>query len=73
MKTGNSLGESLSSPSAVQKGAQVASSPGVLVFSHTLQLLHVNGRALELKGQIRQATTGPVSVMLSTPLIELRA
>lgn len=73
METRNSLEDSPPSPSAVQKGVQVASSPGVLVFSPTLQLLHVNRRALELTGQIRQATTGPVSVMLSTPLIELRA
>lgn len=70
METGNSLGESLSSPGAVQKGDH---SPGVLVFSRTLQLLHVNRRALELTGHIRQGTTGPVRVMLSTPLIELRA
>ena len=73
METRNSLEESLSSPSAMQKGTQVASSPGVLVFSRTLQILHVNRRALELTGQSRQATTGPVSIMLSTPLIELRA
>ncbi|MGH7228617.1 MAG: hypothetical protein ACREIH_05310 [Nitrospiraceae bacterium] len=73
METRNSLEESLSSTSAVQKGAQVASSPGVLVFSRTLQILHVNRRALELTGQSHQVTTGPISVALSTPLIELRA
>lgn len=49
------------------------SSPGILVFSRSLQLQYVNRRALELTSNIRQTATGSVSIVLPTPLLELRA
>lgn len=48
------------------------SSPGVLVFSRSLQLQYVNRRALELIRNIGQAMTESGVIVLSTPLLELR-
>ncbi|MBU6483067.1 MAG: hypothetical protein KGS09_21325 [Nitrospirae bacterium] len=48
------------------------SSPGVLVFSRSLQLQYVNRRALELIRNIGQAMTESGVIVLSRPLIELR-
>lgn len=48
-------------------------SPGILVFSRSLQLQYVNRRALELTSNIRRTVTGSVSIVLPTPLIALRA
>ena len=47
-------------------------SPGVLVFSRSLQLQYVNRRALELIRNIGQAMTESGLIVLSTPLLELR-
>ena len=48
------------------------SSPGILVFSRSLQLQYVNRRALELMRKIGQAMTESGLIVLSTPLLELR-
>jgi hypothetical protein len=48
------------------------SSPGILVFSHSLQLQYVNLRALELIRNIGQAMTESGLIVLPTPLLELR-
>ena len=48
------------------------SSPGILVFSHSLQLQYVNTRALELIRNIGQAMTESGLIVLPTPLLELR-
>jgi hypothetical protein len=48
-------------------------SPGIIVFSRSLQLQYVNRRALELTSNIRRTVTGAVSIVLPTPLLELRA
>ena len=45
------------------------SSPGILVFSRSLQLQYVNRRALELTSNIRQTATGSVSIVLPTLLL----
>ena len=52
-------------------GLQQAS-PGILVFSRSLQLQYVNRRALELIRNMGQAMTAAGSIMLSTELLELR-
>ena len=49
------------------------SSPGILVFSRSLQLQYVNRRALELIWTIGQAKTESGSIVLPTRLLELRA
>ena len=48
------------------------SSPGVLVFSRSLQLQYVNRRALELIRNTGQAMTESGVIVLSRPLLELR-
>jgi hypothetical protein len=49
------------------------SSPGILVFSRSLQLQYVNRRALELMTNIRQTARGSGSIVLPASLLELRA
>ncbi len=73
METAGGVGESLFSPNSEEKCAQEVTSPGILVFSRTMQVLHVNRRALELTGGISGTENGTVRVVLSTPVIELRA
>jgi hypothetical protein len=46
---------------------------GILVLSRTMQVLHVNRRALELMGQIGRVGNKPIRVVLSPPVIELHA
>jgi hypothetical protein len=48
------------------------SSPGILVFSRSLQLQYVNRRALELIRNIGQTMTDSGLIVLSTPLLEFR-
>lgn len=48
------------------------SSPGILVFSRSLQLQYVNRRVLELIRNIGQAVTESGLIVLPTPLLELR-
>jgi hypothetical protein len=64
-------GLSLSEPSA--KGASARSRPGILIFSRGQQLLHINSRALELTGPLKQAEIGPVHDIRSAPVRELSA
>jgi hypothetical protein len=49
------------------------SSPGIFVFSRSLQLQYVNRRALELTRNIGQAMMELGSIMFPTRLLELRA
>lgn len=72
METASGVGESFCSPDSEEKCAQKVTGPGVLVYSHTMQLLHVNRRALELTGGISRTENGPIRVVLSA-VIELRA
>ena len=48
------------------------SSPGILVFSRSLQLQYVNRRALELIRKIGPAMTESGLIVLPTPLLDLR-
>lgn len=48
------------------------SSPGLLVYSHARQLLHMNRRAWALTGHLDQAETGPPTMRLSSLVCELR-
>ena len=48
------------------------SSPGIFVFSRSLQLQYVNRRVLELIRNIGQAITESGLIVFSTPLLELR-
>jgi hypothetical protein len=65
-------GQELSSPAPNTKSACQRSSPGILVFSHGRQLLHMNHRALELTGHLDQTETGPATMTLSRLVRELR-
>jgi len=65
-------GQRLSSPAPSTRSASQHSTPGILVFSHTGQLLHMNRRALDMAGYLNQAETGPVTMTLSRLVIELR-
>lgn len=67
------MGELSRSPTTEEEAARKTARPGILVFSHTMQLLHVNRRALELTGHCDRAEAGPVRVAFSAPVIELRA
>ena len=71
MESTSDLGESLPPPNSAEKLAHAASGPGILVFSPTIQVLHVNRRALELAGRIGQGEVGSVSRLLSTPVTGL--
>lgn len=73
MDSTNGGGECLNSPNSMERVLQKATRPGILVFSRTMQLLHVNRRALELTGHTGRAETGPVSFVLSASVSELRA
>lgn len=71
MESTSDLGESFPAPNSPMKSAHAASGPGILVFSPTIQLLHVNRRALELAARIGQVEVGSVSSLLSTPVFGL--
>ena len=62
----------LSSAAPSTKSASHSSSPGILVFSHRRQLLHMNRRALDMAGHFDQAETGPGTMTLSRLVSELR-
>lgn len=66
-------GQRLSSPAPSTKNASQHSTPGILVFSHRGQLLHMNRRALDMTGYLNQAETGPVTMTLSRLVFDLRA
>lgn len=51
--------------------ARSAARPGILVLSRTLELLHVNRRAVELIGSSEMAATSQLRFVLSTPVVEL--
>jgi hypothetical protein len=49
----------LSSLKPVKRSASERSLPGILIFSHRQQLLHMNRRAMELTGHLDQTEIGP--------------
>ena len=51
----------LSSPKPVERSASERSRPGILIFSHRQQLLHMNRRAMELTGHLDQTEIGPTN------------
>jgi hypothetical protein len=65
-------GKRLSSSARNTQSASHRSSPGILVFSHKRQLLHINRRAMQLTGHLGQAETGPATVTLSRLVSDLR-
>lgn len=71
METASGVGESFCSPNSGEKCAQEVTSPGIVVFSRTIQVLHVNRRALELAGRISEVEIGSVRSLLSTPVFGL--
>ena len=73
MESTSDLGESSPDPNSAKKLAHAASGPGILVFSPTIQVLHVNRRALELAARIGQVEVGSVSSLLSTPVFGICA
>lgn len=71
MQTTSGLGESVPAPNPADKFAHAASGTGILVFSPTIQVSHVNRRALELAGRIGQVEVGSVKSLVSTPVLRL--
>ncbi|MGH7206741.1 MAG: hypothetical protein ACREI2_11100 [Nitrospiraceae bacterium] len=71
METASEVGGSLFSPNSGEKCAQKVTGPGIVVFSRTIQVLHVNRRALELAGRIGQVEVGSVRSLLSTAVFGL--
>ena len=71
MESTSDLGESFPAPNSAKKFAHAASGPGILVLSPTMQVLHVNRRALELAARIGQVEVGSVNSLLSTPVFGL--
>jgi nitrogen fixation/metabolism regulation signal transduction histidine kinase len=65
-------GQRLSSAAPSTKSASQPSTPGILVFSHRRQLLHMNRRALAMVSHLDQAETGPATMTLSRLVSELR-
>jgi hypothetical protein len=65
------LGLSSREPSA--ESASVRSRPGILIFSHRGQLLHMNRRALELADLLNQAEIGSDNDVRLAPVRELLA
>lgn len=61
-----------SSAARSTKSASQSLPPGILVFSHRRQLLHMNGRALAMTGHLDQAETGAATMTLSRLVSELR-
>ena len=66
-------GQGLPSSVPSAKNASVRSRPGILIFSRTRQLLHMNRRALELTGHSDQTELGPVHDFRSAQVRELSA
>lgn len=73
MESTSDLEESFPAPNSAKKLAHATSGPGILVFSPTIQVLHVNRRALELAARIGQVEVGSVSSLLSTPVFGICA
>lgn len=72
METTRGREESFPFERSSETRARCAARPGILVFSRTLQLLHVNRRALEMIGLSEMAAaTSQLRFVLSTPVIEL--
>ena len=66
-------GQELSSPESNAPSAAVQSGPGILIFSRRQQLLHMNRRALELTGHIKQTEIGAVNDIRLAPVRDLNA
>lgn len=71
MKTPNGVGARVSFPNLPDTCVQKTTSPGILVFSRTMELLHVNRRAIELTGQSDMGKTAPIRYVLSRPVREV--
>lgn len=61
-------GKSLPFPPLNMNSASHGSSPGVLVYSHTQQLLHMNRRALHMTGPLCPGEDRPTTMTLSNAL-----
>ena len=66
-----SEGLPISEPSAQSAVGRLG--PGILVFSRTQQVLHMNRRALELTGHLNQTERGPGTDHRLAPLCDLSA
>jgi hypothetical protein len=65
--------QGLSSREPSAESASVRSQPGILIFSHRRQLLHMNRRALELTGHLNQAEIGSDNDVRLAPVREFLA
>ena len=65
-------GQRLSSLKPVERSASERSLPGILIFSHRQQLLHMNRRAMELTGHLDQREIGLTNDIPVASVQELR-
>ncbi len=77
MRDGHELqvwrGQGLSSGEPSGESASADSLPGILLYSHKAQLLHMNRRALDLIGDFNQAGIGSDNEVCSVSVRELLA
>jgi hypothetical protein len=73
MKTPNGIEAQLSLQKIRELFAQKTTSPGILVFSRMMELLHANGRALELTDQSEKGATAPIRFVLLRSVLEVCA
>lgn len=71
MKTSDGVGEQGCLHNLRGAGAQKSASPGIIVLSRTMDLLHVNRQALELTDQSKTKATTPICWVLSRPVREV--
>jgi hypothetical protein len=73
MKTPNGVGGPVSFKTSRDTSAQKTTSPGILVLSRMMELLHVNRRAMELTDQSEKGAAAPIRCVLSRPVLEVCA
>lgn len=73
MKTPHGVGDRVYSHNLQDSAAQTLACPGILVFSPTMELLHVNRRAMELTCHTEKGTMSPVRSAHSREVIEVCA
>jgi hypothetical protein len=73
MKTPNGIEVQLSFQNIRELFGQKTTSPGILIFSRMMELLHANRRALELTDQSEKGVTAPIRLVLSRSVLEVCA
>lgn len=73
MKTPNGGGDQTYFHNLPDTCGHTTTNPGILVFSRTMELLHVNRRAMELTDQSEKGATAATRCVPSRPVLEVCA